>query len=226
MYKRILVIGDIHGNLPKLKSLWNKINYNDTEDFLIFLGDYIDRGQNSLGCLRFVKKLTEENQNIHALMGNHESMMIKFFEEKNHPYFDMKNHPWLYPCNGGDKTFKQITELNQDKFNNILSWVKRLPVFYDEIKGYFFVHAGINPNFDFQHQDKDDMLWIREDCYDFYFNPEIKLVVGHTPVQYIKRDWEVPLSLKNNILLMDTGAAMGRKISCMDLISETLWQSN
>ena len=45
MYKRILDIGDIHGEYDKLVDLYdNKIKFNPPDDLLVFLGDYVDRG--------------------------------------------------------------------------------------------------------------------------------------------------------------------------------------
>ena len=56
-FKRVLAIGDIHGNYRKLLSLWKKVEFNPSEDFLVFLGDYIDRGQSSIRVLNFIRKL-------------------------------------------------------------------------------------------------------------------------------------------------------------------------
>lgn len=40
-YRRILVVGDIHGQYEKLKSLYEKLEFNQQEDLLIFLRDYV-----------------------------------------------------------------------------------------------------------------------------------------------------------------------------------------
>ena len=44
MYKRILAIGDIHGEWDKFLSVYDKIAFNPPEDLLVFVGDYVDRG--------------------------------------------------------------------------------------------------------------------------------------------------------------------------------------
>jgi len=36
MYKRILAIGDIHGELDKFLSLYQQLNFNPAQDLLIF----------------------------------------------------------------------------------------------------------------------------------------------------------------------------------------------
>ncbi|MBW2169638.1 MAG: metallophosphoesterase, partial [Deltaproteobacteria bacterium] len=55
--KRIFVIGDIHGCLDMLKRLMDKIAWQPEKDRLIFLGDYIDRGENSKGVVDYVPAL-------------------------------------------------------------------------------------------------------------------------------------------------------------------------
>ena len=62
MFNRVLVIGDVHGNYDKLMNLWEQIHYTD-DDFLIFLGDYIDRGDKPLECLDFVMNLVKNHYN-------------------------------------------------------------------------------------------------------------------------------------------------------------------
>ena len=50
-YKRILAIGDIHGEYDKFLNLYGKIGFNPPDDLLVFLGDYIDRGPEPLKVL-------------------------------------------------------------------------------------------------------------------------------------------------------------------------------
>lgn len=221
-YKRVIAIGDIHGQFYKLMNLWEKIKYNDTEDCVIFLGDYIDRGGKSVECLKFVKTLTEHNKNVIALKGNHENFMDDYFLK--HDLKDNMNDIWLDPNNGGRETLNQLKELSEDEVKELIKFVNQLKMYYDKFEGYFFVHAGIDPRLDIYRQSYMNYLWIREDFLDWY-DGDRKFVVGHTPVQYYAQE-EVPILLENNILMMDTGAAMGRKISAIDLISEKVWQSN
>ena len=51
-YRRIFALGDIHGRFDRLSSVFNKIKFDAEKDFLIMLGDYIDRGDEHLHCLR------------------------------------------------------------------------------------------------------------------------------------------------------------------------------
>ncbi|RJF73873.1 metallophosphoesterase [Deinococcus cavernae] len=81
------MVGDIHGALPKLRTLLHRArliddlgNWAGGDAHLLFLGDYLDRGPDGLGVIRLVQRL--EAQAVHAggrvsaLLGNHEVMFL------------------------------------------------------------------------------------------------------------------------------------------------------
>ena len=91
-YKRILAVGDIHGMYGKLIALMEKVKFNPEEDILIFLGDYIDRGPQSLECLDYVMDLYKQYpERVVPLLGNHEAMCINYYEYENHKRSLMDN---------------------------------------------------------------------------------------------------------------------------------------
>ncbi|MBW1912733.1 MAG: metallophosphoesterase, partial [Deltaproteobacteria bacterium] len=47
----VFIIGDVHGCLEILKRLMNKIDWQPDRDRLIFLGDYVDRGEDPKGVV-------------------------------------------------------------------------------------------------------------------------------------------------------------------------------
>ncbi len=69
------VVGDLHGCYEQLERLLDHVRFDTTYDRLISVGDLIDRGPESLRCLNLLAKHW-----FHAVKGNHESMMIEFFE--------------------------------------------------------------------------------------------------------------------------------------------------
>lgn len=67
--KRIIVISDIHGDLSTFKKLLNKCNYNEDEDYLIILGDFLEKGTEILGTIHYVMELSK-NERVFVLKGN------------------------------------------------------------------------------------------------------------------------------------------------------------
>lgn len=68
--KRILAISDVHGNGHLLNKLLQKAKYSPKSDQLILLGDYINKGPNSIGTLQTIRSLCDKG--AIALMGNNE----------------------------------------------------------------------------------------------------------------------------------------------------------
>lgn len=65
---KIFVVGDIHGNYPKLISALNAVGYQKGDD-VVFVGDLTDRGTHNARVVRFVRDLAEK---AHVVRGNHE----------------------------------------------------------------------------------------------------------------------------------------------------------
>lgn len=81
------VVGDVHGALGKLQTLLRGAGLTGPGDewtaggaHLAFLGDYLDRGPDGLGVVRFVRRLEAQARaaggQVTALLGNHEVMFL------------------------------------------------------------------------------------------------------------------------------------------------------
>lgn len=69
-----VAVGDIHGNLSAFEDLLVKVMpIMGRDETLVFLGDYIDRGLDTRGCLDRIVSLQEEADcAVVTLLGNHE----------------------------------------------------------------------------------------------------------------------------------------------------------
>ena len=74
--RRILVISDIHGNMEYFKGVLELAGFSD-EDELIIDGDFLEKGPDSLGVLRYVMGLCAKG-NAHAVCGNCDDWPIIF----------------------------------------------------------------------------------------------------------------------------------------------------
>jgi len=63
------VIGDIHGCYNELLNLLDVIKFDEKKDSLIFLGDILNRGPDSLKTIRFIKSLGDRST---VILGNHD----------------------------------------------------------------------------------------------------------------------------------------------------------
>lgn len=72
---RDFVVGDLHGSLSCLVTLLAGVNFNPEVDRLISCADLVDRGEDSLGCLRLIGEPW-----FHAVAANHEQMMLDAFK--------------------------------------------------------------------------------------------------------------------------------------------------
>jgi serine/threonine protein phosphatase 1 len=74
-----VAVGDIHGNLAALRDLLGQLRGEVAEgDVLVFLGDYIDRGPDSAGCVDAIVTFRDESRaEVVCLMGNHEDWLLR-----------------------------------------------------------------------------------------------------------------------------------------------------
>lgn len=70
---RDFVVGDVHGCASLLEHALNEVNFDDTRDRLLSVGDLIDRGPDSYGLLSWLDKPW-----FFACLGNHEEVLLKF----------------------------------------------------------------------------------------------------------------------------------------------------
>ena len=100
----IIAIGDIHGQSKALADLLAQVLPEiRPKDTLVFLGDYIDRGPDSRGCIdRIIRLRAEARFRVVTLLGNHEQWMLRSFN-------DATKHSWLIGM-GALETIRNYSE--------------------------------------------------------------------------------------------------------------------
>lgn len=207
----VFALGDVHGDLSSLTEITKYVDKNYPEVFKISLGDLIDRGNDSIGALKYAL----ENYDV-CIPGNHELLLIG-------TAYDIPYYSDIFFRNGGlwaksmaskdqlsilDSLKNNLGEDNWNKFiqNGRLSPTKEYnPFLHYEIGNLIFIHAGINPNRTMNYRDwiyqdviynlyDDSPVWIRDSFLNHkeeYAISEINqnpvlVVHGHSFEHYVK----------------------------------------
>ncbi len=219
--QRVYCIGDIHGRLDLLHQLHRAIATDakgyDGEKIITYLGDYIDRGEQSKEVVELlIKEPLKGFHSIH-LLGNHEQSLLDFLQ---HP---MDVASWLkyggratllsYGVAVGPKNSREDLQGLRDELERKLP--QRHLDFYRELYlayvagSYCFVHAGIRPGLSVRDQRDEDLLWIREDFTKSREIHEHIVVHGHSITSEVEF-WP-------NRIGIDTGAFHTGVLTCLVL---------
>ena len=202
---KTFVIGDVHGCSDQLEELLEVIRPDLTQDRLIMLGDYIDRGPQCHQALQTVIKLqrTFGREQVILLRGNHEQMAIDYLERNDCSYLN----------NGGGITLADFRK-HGDSLANYLDFFKNLPTHFED-DHCIYVHAGIRPGISLAKQDDSDLLWIRSDFYGHPATESKTVVFGHTPTRNLNQTWQPYMN--NGKIGIDTGCVYGGCLSAIEM---------
>jgi serine/threonine protein phosphatase 1 len=158
----VFAVGDIHGRSDLLVALIDeaarepKLREKRT---IVFLGDLVDRGSDSLGAidLAMAAKARIRADEAIALMGNHEGMMRLALDPET-PLDDAIDALETWIANGGDRTMAEFvkTEEPPEYLDDMLTEARaslppRVHAWLSSLKASWrsgqvlFVHAGVNP---------------------------------------------------------------------------------
>ena len=186
---------------------------HDANARLIFLGDLIDRGPDSMEAVELVAAALQENPSSRLILGNHDEFLLKMGQG-----LLSEEEFALWMMNGGRKTLNSYFGTAQIGATDLplLSaafrrrYAHHLRVFagaasYVLSGNYCFVHAGILPNIPIEQQLSHSLRWIRDEFLDFTGSHGYIVVHGHTPTANCYPE------VHPNRINMDTGAfATGR----------------
>jgi serine/threonine protein phosphatase 1 len=226
---RLIAIGDIHGCAKTLTSMIDQLMVTH-EDTVVFMGDYVDRGDGVFSVIEQLIEFKEMFPNTVFIKGNHEDMFIRYLKGEGGC-----DNARMFKYNGGTSTINNylehlnITDTVQDPF----AWDK-LPVshqeFYDNLKvmyehdQYVFVHAGVRPQVHLADQLDHDMIWIRDEFLHWPLEvlKDRVVVHGHTPMD--RAELEKYNNKYGDKFNLDSACVFGVELTAMDLLTGVVWR--
>ena len=191
--RRVVAVSDIHGNLPFLKGLLDKIGFSRA-DILVLVGDMIEKGPASLDTLHFIMELCRTHT-VYPVAGNCDDLVPEFAlgnGEGDAPFFlrylSIRPQSTLRQMGalaGADRadTLEDLARLRRavrERFMPELEFLRDLPTVV-RTPELLFVHGGVS---DEEHPEQLD-AWHCMKNDDFRDQrPHFRrwCVVGHWPV--------------------------------------------
>lgn len=215
--KDFLVISDVHGCFSLLEAAMQ--DWNPETHKLMFLGDYTDRGPQSLEVIKMLQQLKlEYPDDVEILMGNHDEMFLDFVQnpqgETSDTFLEHGGIQTLESFFGKDFIDLKDPEVIRGRVTDrihLLTFMTHFKPFHEE-EHIIFVHAGFYMPFGeehFTHRNSwNQYLWMRK--VHQQLNTTGKTVVfGHTPVRSLnpkKAPVQPYVNEENRYIGVDGGA--------------------
>ncbi len=108
------IVGDVHGEFAGLQSLLDLLGYDADGNHpegrrLVFVGDLVDRGPDSVSVLRTVMRLVRSG-NAQAVLGNHELNLLRDDEKPDNLWFTAPEKTGKHPARNITPEFRAEVE--------------------------------------------------------------------------------------------------------------------
>lgn len=145
-----LIIGDPHGCFMEfshlLKYTWERTGRPDRK--IITVGDLIDKGPDISGVLNWAIDNHKDKRTYHCL-SNHDYRLLRYLRGNKVNTKNMQD------------TLDQISCFSKERIEELMMFLEDLTPIIQIASNAYVVHAGINPTRNIEHQDLQDMLYIR-----------------------------------------------------------------
>lgn len=212
MSGRTIAIGDIHGCDRALAAVLDAISPT-SEDTIVTLGDYVDRGPYSK---QVIDRLIELRSicNLVTIYGNHEEMMRMVVLEDQEPY------EWIR--HGGVETldsygFRGDLSVIPESHRQFLVDLKD----YYETDTHLFFHANYDPELEPGDQPEELLRWVKltEHFPEPHYSGK-RVILGHTH----NRQGEI-VSF-SHVVCIDTYCYGGGVLTALDTTNDVVWQAD
>ncbi len=243
---RTLAVGDIHGDLGHLEVLLGRLPELTPADTLVFLGDYVDRGEASRQVVELVMALPSTTPaRVVCLRGNHEDAWLTV-HARGWPEYVVQggNGCWatLRSYAGGPTGDELPTPAELDALLAAsffppahLDWMRSLALWYED-EHAVYVHAGLpDQGGRFLHPrevvDPRPLLWHRSERFFRDYRGK-RVVCGHTPTDRLPRHLSShtpndarDMWVREPVVAVDTQCGHGGYLTAVELPSLRVHES-
>ena len=248
MAGRTFAIGDIHGELEQLRILLSRLPPLESEDTLVFLGDYVDRGPHSAEVIEAIRRLASGLPcEVVALRGNHEDAWLRVLD-RGWPEFILPagngclptlrsytGHPHRRGTIAPEPA--EVTAMLAGSFfpDGVVEWMRQLPWWYEDDHA-IYVHAGL-PQRDgrwlhpLEVEERAVLLWTRSAAMFRDYRGKT-LVVGHTATELLPPELSeytpadpTDLWAGECIIAIDTRCGNGGFLTAVELPARIVYES-
>lgn len=216
--RRVYAVGDVHGRFDLLGDIVDKILQDagdcDGVPEVVFLGDYIDRGEHSREVLEFLITAAEWPEiRCVFLLGNHERMLLDFIDDPSQGARWLRFGGLQTLLSYGTPTYGSVNlpgTLQQIR-DDLVAAMGRHKAFLDRMVlshrngNMLFAHASADPALPPGAQDPQSLLWGHPKFFSQNRSDGIWVTHGHTVV-------EEPM-VEQGRVSVDTGAYFSNRLT-------------
>ncbi|KAG2219004.1 hypothetical protein INT45_013767 [Circinella minor] len=239
---QLFAIGDVHGSIDELNELVNRIKYDYRKgDRIIFMGDLVDKGPDSVAVIRRAKEL-----NAWCVRGNQDDVTLRMWNylKQNNISPSIKSNEIMQegsvidPINLSDSHIKIASNMTDEDYRYLNSCPKILGI---PALNSLFVHGGVDPRKSLKNQvpyfvmnmrsvkedgtpteNRTKVNWA-DDWNRFQASRDLAVKKPYSDVYY-GHDSKLGLQLKAHTFGLDSGCVFGNQLTALELRSRKLTQ--
>ena len=224
---RIYAVGDVHGRADLLDILIARIeadaarHHDHRQPILLFLGDLVDRGEQSRAVIDRVLAAVLTWGRVVCLRGNHEAAMLGFLDDpvEGAAWLDYGGRQTLEsygipapPPGAGPTVLRAARRQLADTLDVHARFLRESPAMFRS-GGVVFAHSGIDPARPLEAQDDTTLLWGRSGFLDGELPEGLRVVHGH---------WDRTVAeVTRQRVNVDTGAYYSGRLTAVRLDDDT-----
>lgn len=214
MGSKVFAIGDIHGHTRALEALLASIPLSDG-DWLIFLGDYVDKGPDVKGTLEILCSLASRPRTI-FLRGNHDQIFLDAHLDptKFLVWETLAGYNSLASYGAGSsEELMRVVPFHHWYF------LESTCVNWHETDDFIFVHGGIRSSKSPAEEESERLQWMTLSMALPHRSGRT-VICGHTRNEFGR------ITDLGHTICIDTGITKGGELTCLELTGFAFWQAN